>query len=232
MTHYKAVIFDFDGVIADTLEDGCAAWQQACSEFGIEFDRSEFLLAEGRKAEEYITPVLERHGVSTGLVSEIIARKNQIYTKIHTFSFFEGVTDWIAELKALGVKTAVVSGGSRSRLLGGSSGPFLKERDVVVTGDDVTRGKPSPEPFLKAAQHIGLRPEECLVIENAPLGVQAAKAAGMTCIAVCSTLPASALQNADMVFSSVKDVAEAMRSHVGVNPASATRDKEKLAASV
>lgn len=217
MTRFKAVIFDFDGVIADTLEDGCAAWQQACAEFGICFDRREFLLSEGKKSEEYITPLLERSGVPTALAPEIIARKNQIYATIHTFTFYEGVTEWVEELQQQGVKTAVVSGGSRARLLSGASATFLTQRDTVVTGDDVQKGKPSPEPFLKAANNIGMVPGDCLVIENAPLGVQAAKAAGMTCIAVCSTLPASELQGADIIVGSVREAVVAVKQQRSVS---------------
>jgi beta-phosphoglucomutase len=207
MTRIEAIIFDFDGVIARTLEDSCSAWLQACTEYNLPFDREEFLLAEGRKSTEYITTVLLRHGMQPSLAKVIAERKNQIYGDIHSFSFYEGVERFIEELLAHGVKTAVVSGGSRARLLKDPSGALLRTLDCVVTGDDVARGKPDPEIFLRASAALRVPPERCLVIENAPLGITAAKNAGMQCLAVCSTLPAFRLMDADDIFPSIADLA-------------------------
>lgn len=207
MTQVEAVIFDFDGVIARTLEDSCAAWSQACHEYGLLFDREEFLLAEGRKSTEYISTVLARHGMAASLAESIAERKNEIYRQIHSFAFYEGIEHFIHELRERGLKTAVVSGGSRTRLLQEPSGALLRQLDFLVTGDDVVQGKPHPEIFRKAAEALSMPPESCLVIENAPLGIQAAKAAGMQCVAVCSTLPAFRLIEADDIFHDIKDLA-------------------------
>jgi beta-phosphoglucomutase len=207
MTQVEAIIFDFDGVIARTLEDSCTAWSQACAEYGLSFDREEFLLAEGRKSTEYISKVLARHGLSTSLAASVAERKNQIYGEIHSFAFYEGVEQLIHELRERGVKTAVVSGGSRARLLQEPSGSLLRQLDFVITGDDVARGKPDPEIFRKASEALTTLPRNCLVIENAPLGIKAAKAAGMQCMAVCSTLPAFRLIEADDIFNNLQDLA-------------------------
>ena len=77
--------------------------------------------------------------------------------------------------------------------------------DFILTGDEIERAKPDPEPYLTAARRIGLEPGECIVIENAPLGIEAAKAAGMQCIAVESTLKRDHLGSADYIF---KDIGE------------------------
>ena len=207
MTQAEAIIFDFDGVIGRTLEDSCTAWAQACAEYGITFDREEFLLAEGRKSTEYISAVLHRHGMPTALAESLAERKNEIYREIHSFAFYEGVEHFIQELHTRGLKTAVVSGGSRARLLKEPSGSLLRQLDCMVTGDDVARGKPDPEIFRKASEALGIRTERCLVIENAPLGIKAAKAAGMQCLAVCSTLPAFRLVEADDIFQTLTDLA-------------------------
>lgn len=211
MTPVEAVIFDFDGVIAKTMDDGCAAWAQACTEFGLTFDREEFLLGEGQKAVEYITPVLLRHGMPVSLANTIAERKNAVYRGMHSFSFYDGVEGFIRELQERGYKTAVVSGGSRTRLLEGPSRALLEELDLVVTGDDVPRGKPAPDMFSKAATELNVQPERCLVIENAPLGIRAAKSAGMRCVAVCSTLPAFRLIEADDIFQSLSEIALYLR---------------------
>ena len=78
--------------------------------------------------------------------------------------------------------------------------------DAIVTGDEVTNGKPDPEPYRTVAGRLGLSPSECLVIENAPLGIQSARAAGMRCLALETTLPAGRLPQADRVFSSAGDL--------------------------
>ena len=90
--------------------------------------------------------------------------------------------------------------------MSGEAGDLLREFDVVVTGDDITQGKPSPEAYVLAARELGVLPAECLVIENAPFGVRAARAAGMPCVAICSTLSAHHLQEADIVIDSVMEI--------------------------
>ncbi|HEV2716886.1 MAG TPA: HAD-IA family hydrolase, partial [Terriglobales bacterium] len=78
---------------------------------------------------------------------------------------------------------------------------------VLITADDVTNGKPNPEPYLKGAELLGVKPAECLVIEDAPAGIRAAHAGGMKVIALASTYPVSELQEADIVVRSLKSVA-------------------------
>jgi HAD superfamily hydrolase (TIGR01509 family) len=114
----------------------------------------------------------------------------------------------VARLRDDGIKVGVVSGGSRKRLLSGRSGELLRRCDTVVTGDELHQGKPSPEGYIRAAQELQVAPAECLVIENAPLGIESAKNAGMACIGLCSTLSSNHLSEADEV---VTDHAELMQ---------------------
>jgi beta-phosphoglucomutase len=78
--------------------------------------------------------------------------------------------------------------------------------DYAVTGDHVKRGKPHPDPYLKAAKGLGLRPRECIVVENAPLGIESAKRAGMFCVALTTSLPREYLKRADVVVDSLEDI--------------------------
>ena len=97
---------------------------------------------------------------------------------------------------------------SGSRLLASARLPFcgLPVPDVLVTSDDVTNGKPHPEPYLKGALGIGFDPAKCLVIEDAPAGIQAARAAGMKVIGITSTYPAEALEQADAVIARLAQI--------------------------
>jgi len=208
MEKFKAVLFDFDGVIGKTLEDSCRAWAHACTEAGLTFDPEEFYLCEGMKSTEYAGRLFARHGRDPQGAPGLASRKNELYSSNNQFSFYGGIEALVHSLQDRGVKVGVVSGGSRARLLSGRSGELLKHVDVVVTGDDLTQGKPAPEGYRKAAEALRVAPDECLVIENAPLGIQSAKNAGMSCIGVCSTLSPNHLQTADRV---VADHAELLQ---------------------
>jgi HAD superfamily hydrolase (TIGR01509 family) len=199
MEKFKAVLFDFDGVIGKTLEDSCRAWAHACTEAGLTFDAEEFYLCEGMKSTEYAGRLFARHGRDPEGAASLVSRKNELYSSNNQFSFYVGIETLVQRLQDKGIKIGVVSGGSRARLLSGRSGQLLKHVDVVVTGDELTQGKPAPEGYRKAAEALKVAPDECLVIENAPLGIQSAKNAGMSCIGVCSTLSQNHLQSADRV---------------------------------
>jgi beta-phosphoglucomutase len=199
MERFKAVLFDFDGVIGKTMEDSCRAWGHACTEFDLTFDPEEFYLCEGMKSIEYAGCLVKRHGRDTAEAHKLVARKNEIYSANNQFSFYVGIESLVERLRNDGIKVGVVSGGSRQRLLSGRSGYLLKRCDAVITGDELQQGKPSPEGYMRAAQQLKVSPAECLVIENAPLGIESAKNAGMTCIGVCSTLSSYHLSKADEV---------------------------------
>ena len=95
-------------------------------------------------------------------------------------------------------------------VLSGKALPIYLQRlfQVIITGDDVKIGKPDPEPFLRALDTLGIVADEAVVVENAPCGIQSAKAAGITCLAIETSLPRSYLQDADYVFSSIKELSE------------------------
>jgi beta-phosphoglucomutase len=206
MSQVKAILFDFDGVLGKTMEDNCRAWQYAFSSVNLSFDAENFYLAEGKKASEFVSSVLHMQGRIDLVVESIVALKNTHYEQHAQFSLYEPAEELIASLRDQGIKVGVVSGGSRGRLLGGPSSKLLSSLDVVITGDDLSAGKPSPECYIVAAHHVATEPEFCVVIENAPLGIKAAKAAGMRCIAICSTLPAYHLREADHIIASLSDL--------------------------
>jgi len=212
--HPDAILFDFDGVIGDTVEDNYLAWRAAFAPYGIVAERTECFLLEGKKTAELAATVLERHGLDPALGPTVGAAKDTHYTAHNRFSFYPGVLDLIPALQRSGFKVAVVSGGMRRRLINAHTEDFLSTFDAVVTADECSRGKPAPEPFLKAAEKLGVPPERCLVVENAPLGITAAKRAGMRCIAVTSSLGAEHLGEADIIVPQVTDIV----AHLSLRP--------------
>jgi beta-phosphoglucomutase len=213
MGPFSAFIFDFDGVLGRTHEDSCRAWAQACKTFGVSFNEEEFLLAEGKRSVEFITHALVSQGKPLEMAHDLIALKDSLYRSHNRFAFYDGAPELVARLKADGYQVAVVSGGSRARLQSGPAKDLLRSCDVVVTGDDLRRGKPSPEAYLRAAAELSISPRECLVVENAPLGIQSAKAAGMPCVALSTTLSTKHLTQADIVLESLDELVSVLERH-------------------
>jgi beta-phosphoglucomutase len=195
---YQAVFFDFDGVIARTMEDNHRAWMAAFAPHGVEIDRDEYFLIEGTSVRGVAAFFGNRAGLAAAVIEEIARAKEAHYAAHHTFAFYPGIPELIDAASAR-APLGVVSGGNADRLAATAGRDFLAKFQVLITGDMVQRPKPDPEPYLRAAGALAVSPARCLVVENAPMGIASAKAAGMTCIAICSTLPAAQLADADFV---------------------------------
>ncbi len=208
---YKAVLFDFDGVLARTAEDNCRAWEKVLSKHGVPFDRDEYLLLEGMTTKGIAGKLLERRPGLAGLAGAVAALKDEYYGADNRFAMYEGVGRVLGFLRAKKILLGVVSGAGRRRLECSAGSDFLAGFDAVVTGDDVSSCKPDPEPYLKAAKKLALSVSDCLVVENAPLGIEAAARAGMDCVAVCSTLARSRLGGADRVIDRLDELLTVLR---------------------
>lgn len=202
----KAVLFDFDGVIVDSMNDNFNAWKVALGEQSVEIVKKDYFKIEGMKASAVALKYLEDNGMDIGLVPEIVSRKEALFREASVLRVYPGVSELIEKLQSV-FKLGVVTGASRDRFSKMTSSlKFFSNFNVIITADDITKGKPDPIPYLTAAEKIGVEPSECLVIENAPLGITSAKAAGMKCIAVKSTLDESYLEEADEVFESIEEI--------------------------
>lgn len=206
LEEYKAVLFDFDGVIGDTYEDGYRAWVHALAPYRIPFDILEYASLEGHKAMEVATLLLDRHGLDRAHASSIVEAKDIYYEHHSRFKIMPGVLELIFLLKKQKTDLGLVTGARARRVFLPSSAFVAQKFDIVITAEDVQHGKPSPEPYLMAATRLRIEPTDCIVLENAPLGVRSAKAAGMFCIAVTSTLPREYLEEADLIVDSLDDL--------------------------
>ena len=206
MHSYQAVLFDFDGVLGLTHEDNLEAWRHAFSSYGLSFDEEEYLLLEGKRSTDIVSQLIRASSADQSLVPELIDCKNRYYAEHNSFALYPGVRELIDDLRKCGLKLALVSGGSSARLRKEPCDKFLPMFDVVLTSDDCKRCKPDPDPYLSAAEMLGVQPEDCLVIENAPLGIQAAKSAGMDCVAISSTLKSTHLLEADIVMEDIRSL--------------------------
>jgi HAD superfamily hydrolase (TIGR01509 family) len=171
-------IFDFDGVLVNTMELHYKAYSQACREFGIQVDKRRFFEQAGMTGREQITHFAMKSGVEVD-VEAVYRRKNALAT-----DWTDRATDISCNIELLktlrqrGVKAAVATGSTRKSILP-IMAKFSIEVDAIVTSEDVGRGKPNPDLFLCAAERLGLRPEQCIVIEDSDVGIEAARNASM-----------------------------------------------------
>jgi len=194
-------------------------------ETDIDIDDRTIFLLEGMPADEMIKEIFRRKGYDNNsyyfsIVDKIHNLKKEILKQILVVKPIDGVRELIAELDCL---KAIVSGAARQEVEDIICKTFDREKfDVVITGDDLEEGKPNPDPFETALERMNLKPQEALVVENAPLGVQAANKAGIECIVTLnnSTLTISdfkGLIGEDRVFESTQSATEFLKNWCASN---------------
>lgn len=204
----KAVLFDYDGVIADTMADNCRAWKRAFADFGATITDKEYYMLEGMSPAAIAKELGTQKGLFEHVIVQIPGKKAQNYRAHNSFRIYPGIPELLKKLKEQDMKLALVSGASRHRIEEMTSKELLSLFDVVVYAEDVRHPKPNPEPYQKALNLLHIAPDEAVVIENAPLGIQSAKAAGCFCIAVETTLPRDMLTDADKVILNHRQLTE------------------------
>lgn len=202
---YAAVIFDFDGVIGQTMEDNYRAWKRTFSDHGLSLEKEEYFLLEGLSPKGVAEAILRKQGIGLETVSALAALKERYYLSDHIFSFYPDVEALIGALRSE-YRLGLVSGAADVRLRRTVLASFLEQFHVVITSDDVQRPKPDPEPYRTACERLAIRPEQALAIENAPLGIEAAKRAGLDCVGICSTLDPRHLARADVRMGNISEL--------------------------
>ncbi len=202
----EAVIFDFDGVVADTMKDNCTAWQKAFEPYGFQLEAHEYYQLEGMGRFQIAELIVARHNLDKSIVSDLVEFKEQYYKHNNTFRIYDGIEDIFRILADSNIPAAIVTGASRARIGTHLSSQLSSQLSALITADDVTHTKPHPEPYLKAVALLGKVAGNCLVIENAVLGIQSAKAAGCRCFALQTTLEKEDLAMADEIFATHKDL--------------------------
>jgi beta-phosphoglucomutase len=197
MNHIKAVLFDYDGVLADTMEDMHTAWSYAINVYTkIKLARDFFFLLEGKPSKQMAEDLMNKYKIDKRWIEEVIREKEEYYFKNNNFKINEKIIEIVNLLKKKGILIGVVSGAPRSRIIKMTPSWIIDKCDVIVTSDDVSKGKPDPQPYLRAVEKLGIKKHEVIVIENAPLGIESAIKAGLFCIAIESTLHRRYLKNA------------------------------------
>ena len=210
----RAIFFDMDGVLFDSMPYHASAWVKAMNEIGIPFTTYEAYMNEGRTGDSTIDGAFMRTYNREATDEE----KKQIYSLKSKYFVAESKTtpmpyalEMLQYLKSIGMQIFLVTGSGQPSLIDSLQiyfpEIFVKER--MVTAFDVSNGKPHPEPYLTALSKSGLQPWEVAVIENAPLGIESAKAAGLFTIGLnTGLLKIEVLENAgaDVVLNSMEEL--------------------------
>jgi len=201
----KACIFDLDGVIVDTAKYHYLAWKRLAKELGFEFTEKDNERLKGVSRMESLEILLSVGGIridDENVKLQLAEKKNKWYVdyinQMTKDEILPGVIEFLELLKKAGIKIAIGSASKNTITILERIG--LKDFfDAIIDGTKISKAKPDPEVFLKAAEELGVRPEECCVFEDAVAGIQAAKSAGMKVIGVGDP---TILKDADKVIQS------------------------------
>ena len=204
MAKERGIIFDLDGVLVNTEPLHCRATQETLAAYGVAMSETEYFTRYIAYSDWELMAMLLPQGRSG---EEASAAKSARYLELVR----TGIPAFADGLDLLGrtdgYRLALATGSMRDEAEMALRAHGIRDRfAVVITREDCTEGKPHPEPFVRAAHGLGLRSDQCLVIEDTPGGVQAAKAAGMRCVAVTHSCPAWRLAAADVVVDDLRDV--------------------------
>ena len=210
----KAFFFDMDGVLFDSMPRHAIAWEEVMKLHGLPFTAYDCYINEGRTGESVIREAFQKalgRDATPEEVTTIYAEKSAYYHQLlqTTTPTIPGIEDVLHFVKEKGAQIWVVTGSGMHTLLDSLNTvfPAIFQQDRMITAFDVTHGKPDPEPYLKAWERSGLPKEQCVVIENAPLGIRSGKAAGLTVYAVnTGILKREDLAQADKVFDSMAEL--------------------------
>jgi len=204
----KAILFDLDGVIVDSLHFHYLAWNEMFKGIGGSVTEESILLTEGMNSFEILPLLLKKYNMSLPVDQHktFIEEKRILFRQIAKLSYYPKAFETIEELRKRGYTTALVTACARRNMEKSVDTENQKLFDFIISGDDVSQAKPSPEPYLTAQRTLGVEVSECVVIENAPLGVESAHNAGMICVAVESTLGREYLQKADFIINEIQEL--------------------------
>ena len=204
------VIFDMDGVLVDSYEPHFESWRNVARERGVEISPAQFATLFGRTSREIIAELWGGSRFTAAEMHDIDQHKEAEYRELVAARFpaMDGAAELIRDLAAGGFGVAIGSSGPPENVALAVASLQVEELvSVRVTGRDVQRGKPDPQVFLLAAERLGIPPARCAVIEDAPVGIQAANRAGMASIGLASTgHTVESLQAARRVVGSLREL--------------------------
>lgn len=198
----EAVLFDMDGVIVDSMSHHVETWKRAFLDKGFRIDDIDIYRREGMSGIASVREILFEKGekdVSDAEIEELMSIKHEYFENI-TIEVYPDVHRLLDFLYDKQIRMALVTGSGRRSVNHLLNEDLRAMFTAIVTSDDTVKGKPCPEPYLKALELLHVNAESALVVENAPLGIESAKNADLMCLAIQTTLTGYHLEKADRVF--------------------------------
>lgn len=213
----KAVFFDMDGVLFDSMKNHSEAWHKVMKDNGFTLSREEAYMHEGRTASSTINIVCNRElkrNATDEEIKRIYEEKTSVFNSLPEAGQIDGVHDLLKKVKKDGMKIVLVTGSGQKSLLDRleKNFPSMFTKELMVTAYDVKNGKPNPEPYLTALSKAKVSSNEAIVIENAPLGVESSSKAGIFTVAVnTGPLPNEILMKsgADKLYRNMHELSKA-----------------------
>jgi beta-phosphoglucomutase len=206
----KAILFDMDGVLVDSMNYHLRSWKELLGSFNVNVSDQFIFEHEGAMSPEILIKLFKdnKFPIDEGQIKDIYQTQNSVFLTryLPQVNLYPDSLPLLAQLKTKEILLGMVTGSRRNLIEKIWKEEELAYFSTIITADDTDRFKPYPDPYLKAMQMIQQEPANCLVIENAPAGIQSACSAGVSCFAISSTLSEEKLSGAQQVFPNLKSL--------------------------
>jgi beta-phosphoglucomutase len=211
-----AVVFDFDGVLANSIQVHAVAYQLTLQPFDVPVDAHQVYLREGARSETIIRTFMEENGYEPdeALVERLATIKQRVFERVGEPGLYPWAREVVETIDERGFAMAICTG-TRRENVPGIAGDLAERFDFVASEETYEKDKPHPQAFETAAEGLDVDAERCLAIENAPRGIESARKAGMSVVGVATTLTREEVAEADWVLDEVTDVLDVVPAEPG-----------------
>jgi len=202
-----------DGVITDTMPYHYQAWKKIFKREGVSMSYLDVYQREGQTGISSVREIFNVHGktISIKKAKKILVEKEELFKRLFKPKFIKGARRFVKKMHKENFILALATGTARHELDRILPRELKELFSVIITGSDVAKGKPHPEPYKKVLKALKINSKDSVVIENAPLGIESAKGASLKCLALETSLPRKYLKEADYIFSSFNELSDSIR---------------------
>lgn len=204
----KGVLFDYDGTLAKTMFKHYKAWKYALKEFNIDIKKKDYYLLEGNSLSSLPELITKKKISKNKIDNLVLIKKKKFKEDINKTYYYKNTLNILSYLKKNKIKIGLVTSSHYDQILKSSNRKFLNIFDTIITGENTIRNKPFPDPYILGLKKLRLEKKECIVVENAPIGITSSKSAGILTLAITNTLTKNHLIKADYIIDNLLEIKE------------------------